>query len=107
MSEPSDALTALMEEPAAIGAYDKASGGEVWRGKCPFTLSSSHPHALPPSHPPSLSPSHPLTSLSSSQLPVMAASGLFTLDMATETFTLHSFQAQPVGGGQLIGSGYM
>ncbi|GAX75992.1 hypothetical protein CEUSTIGMA_g3435.t1 [Chlamydomonas eustigma] len=41
------------------------------------------------------------------KVPVLAASGVFTMDLASEMFTLHSAQVQPVGGGQAIGSGTM
>lgn len=39
------------------------------------------------------------------RIPLAAASAVFTMDTASEMFTLHSGQVRPAGGGQLVGSG--
>ena len=39
------------------------------------------------------------------KVPLASAELVFSLDMATETMTLHEFKASPVGGGVLFGSG--
>ncbi|KAL3160063.1 hypothetical protein ABBQ38_009778 [Trebouxia sp. C0009 RCD-2024] len=41
------------------------------------------------------------------KVPLAAASCLFTMDTATSIFLMHSFQAEPVGGGKMLGSGRM
>ena len=39
------------------------------------------------------------------KVPVLSASAVFTFDTSTAACTVHSFQAEPVGGGSLAGSG--
>lgn len=41
------------------------------------------------------------------RVPATAATGVFTLDTATDMFVLHSGQAVPVGGGLLVATGKM
>ncbi|KAL0030394.1 hypothetical protein WJX79_000988 [Trebouxia sp. C0005] len=41
------------------------------------------------------------------KMPLASASCLFTMDTSSDIFIMHSFQAEPVGGGKMLGSGRM
>ncbi|CAL8466123.1 g5659 [Coccomyxa elongata] len=41
------------------------------------------------------------------RVPIANASAVWTLDTSTDIFLLHSIQAEPLGGGQVLGSGRM
>lgn len=56
---------------------------------------------------PSLCPTQPALSVPFPHPALQTAGAVFTLDTAKETLVLHQMAGEPVGGGQLYGSGRM